>query len=94
MDELVLVGATDVTWLSVYSVPLTKISGVPFSITTPCTTPLAVSFVSTCNDTVLPTRLFAWIIASDEDDACDAVNELNCAICAAMSVSDCGFIGS
>jgi len=56
--------------------------------------PLAVWVESTWIVTVLPTRLFAWIIASDADDCVACCNEVNCASCAAMAVSDCGFIGS
>ena len=62
--------------------------------TTPVTTPLLELFESTCTDTVLPTRLLAWSIASEEEDWVACCNELNCAICAAICVSDCGFIGS
>lgn len=44
--------------------------------------------------TVLPIKLFACNIESEDDIALDCVNEVNCAICDAMSVSDCGFNGS
>ena len=70
------------------------ISGVPFCITTPWTAPVAVVCESTCNVTLLPIRLFAWIMASDALDALDCVSAVNCAMSAAMSVFDCGFIGS
>ena len=74
--------------------PLIVICGVPLLSTTPVTTPFAVVCESTCTVTVLPTRLFACIIASDEVDWVACCNEVNCASCAAMSVLDCGFNGS
>ena len=50
--------------------------------------------VSVCTVTVLPMRLLACSMASDDDIAEDWVSEVNCAIWAAMAVSDCGFVGS
>ena len=76
-----------------------KICGVPSDEAAPSLTevtmPLAVSPVeSVCTVTVLPIRLLAWSAESEPDIAVDCVSEVNCAICAAMSVSDCGLIGS
>jgi hypothetical protein len=75
------------------------ICGVPSEDSAPratdCTTPLVESpFESVDTVTVLPIRLLAWSAESEEDIAVDCVKDVNCAICAAMSVSDCGSIGS
>ena len=43
---------------------------------------------------MLPIRLLACNIESEDDIALDCVSEVNCAICAAICVSDCGFSGS
>ena len=53
------------------------ISGVPLLKTTPCTTPLVVVCESTWSDTVLPTRPFACIIASEVDDCVGATRNLS-----------------
>src|ERR1039458_5189482 len=65
------------------------------------TTPLAVVVSFTCNVTVLPNRPSAcetccWVSieAMFVDIVLVCCNEVNCAICAAICVSDCGFIGS
>ena len=70
------------------------ICGVPLFRTTPVTTPVAEFCESIWTVTVLPTRLFACIMASDEVDWVVCCNVVNCAIWAAISVSDCGFMGS
>lgn len=79
--------------------PLTTICGVPSDdsepSTTEDTTPLVVLLeFASCNVTVLPIRLFACMADNDEDIALVWVNDVNCAICDAMSVSDSGFKGS
>lgn len=70
------------------------ISGVPLLKSTPVTTPVAELFASICTVTVLPMRLLACIIASDPVDWVACCKVANCAICAAISVSDWGFNGS
>ena len=62
---------------------------------TPVTVPLVVLLeFGICTVTVVPIRLFACICDSDEDIALVCDSEVNCAICDAISVSDCGCNGS
>ena len=93
------VGVTDKTWLRSYAVPLTTICGVPSDDCAPnrtaWTTPVSVFFeFGCCTITVAPIKLLACIAESDVDIALVCDKDVNCAICAAICVSDCGWSGS
>ncbi len=49
---------------------------------------------SNCSVTVLPIKLLACNIDSEDDMSLDCWSAVNCAIWEAICVSDCGFIGS